>query len=329
MKRSAPYVIVSTFLFLTASGRLCGQSPTGNMQAVAAVDAPKSSVALKKTPDGLLVVTSRVDMVLIPVSVTDKQGRSVANLNKNNFRIFEDNRPQGLQNVSLEDAPTSIGIVVDTSASMESKLPRALLAMHELMANANPEDEFFLIPFSDQPGVPVGFTSSARTLEDALLATQASGYTALLDALSLAVAKMRDAKYSRRALVVISDGGDNHSRETASHLMQSVEESDVLIYAIGLYDESLQSIEEVLGPELLKKMSNRSGGATFDARDRHEISDAVRRIMSQVRFRYVLSYYPDQKPHDGKWHTIKVKLKVSRRPPLRVHAKAGYYALAR
>ena len=268
-------------------------------------------------------------MVLVPVSVTDKEGRSVVDLSKNNFRVFDNKKKQGLQNVSLEDEPTSIGIVVDTSASMENKISRVLLAVQQFIRNANAQDEFFLIAFSDRPRAPVGFTSAARTLEDAVIATPVGGYTALLDALDLAIAKMQDAKYERRAIVVLSDGGDNHSRETVSHLVHTVEESELLIYSVGIYDESLQSVEEILGPELLKKLSTRSGGAAFDARDGHEVSDAVRNIVSQVRTRYVLSYYPDQKPKDGKWHTIKVKLNVSPGQHLHVHAKAGYYALAK
>ena len=268
-------------------------------------------------------------MVLVPVSVTDKQGRSVTGLSKSNFRVFDDKKQQGLQNVSLEDEPTSIGVVVDTSASMENKIPRVLLAMHEFIRNSNPQDEFFLIAFSDRPRAPVGFTSSAQTLEDAVIATPVGGYTALLDALDLAIAKMQDAKYSRRAIVIISDGGDNHSRETVSHLVRTVEESELLIYSIGIYDESLQSVEVMLGPELLKKLSTRSGGAIFDARDGHDVSEAVRNIITQVRTRYVLSYYPDQKRKDGKWHTIKVKLNVSHGSHLHVHAKAGYYAIAK
>ena len=321
--------VLGMLALLVLVSRTYSQISSTELQAVAGTHAPARSISFNEQPDGAMVLRSRVDMVLVPVSVTDKQGRSVKGLSKDNFRVFDDNKQQGLQNVSLEDEPTSIAIVVDTSASMENKLPRAVFAMHELFVNANPQDEFFMVAFSDAPRAPVGFTSSARTLEDALVATPLGGMTALLDALSLAIAKMQDAKYSRRAIVVISDGGDNHSRETVPHLVRMVEESDLIIYSVGIYDESFQSMEEIWGPELLRKLSNRSGGALFDARDGRDISEAVRDIVNQVRTRYVLSYYPVRKPKDGKWHTIKVKLAGSHSHHLRVHAKAGYYAFAK
>jgi len=316
-------------MLLNFTGEVSSQIPTGGVQTISETRSGAQSILSNEKTDDPSIVSSRVDMVLVPVSVTDKEGRSVMDLSKDNFRVFDDNKQQGLQNVALEDEPTSIGIVVDTSASMENKIPRVLLAVHDFIRDANPQDEFFVITFSDRPRPPVRFTSSAQILEDAVIATPVGGYTALLDALDLAIAKMQDAKYSRRAIVVLSDGGDNHSRETVAHLVRTVEESELLIYSVGIYDGSSQSVEEILGPELLKKLSTRSGGAAFDARDGHEVSEAVRNVVGQVRTRYVLSYYPNQKPKDGRWHTIKVKLNGSHRPHLHVHAKAGYYALAK
>ena len=278
--------------------------------------------------DRATVLRSRVDMVLVPVSVTDKRERTVTDLRKDDFVLLDNNRPQTLTSVSLEDEPSSIGIVLDTSNSMANKIDRAKLAIHQLLTTFNSDDEFFLITFSDRPHSTVGFTSSPDLIENAVLATEINGYTALVDGINLALVTMREAKYSRKAIIVISDGGDNHSRERVSDLVRTVEECDILIYSIGLYDYAVATAEEMLGPALLEKLSKRSGGATFDATDGRETLKAVGQIFNQVRSRYVLSYYPGQKPEDGKFHTIRVRLHLPGRPSLHVHAKAGYYAVA-
>jgi Ca-activated chloride channel family protein len=162
-----------------------------------------------------------------------------------------------------------------------------------------------------------------------LLSATVGGHTALIDAIDLATLKMQDAKYSRRAIVLISDGGDNHSRETVESLERDLQERDLLIYSVGLYDLVLVTSEQILGPRLLTELSEKTGGAVFDARDRRDIEQAASSIANQVHSRYLLSYYPDKKPDDGKWHTIRVTLQVRHRRRLHVHAKAGYYGLQR
>jgi Ca-activated chloride channel family protein len=322
-----PYQTVRSIVLLAFVGTICFQ--IYGHEAAAETETPAQSALSSERTKGNMVLRSRVNMVLVPVSVTDKQERTVLSLSKDNFQVFEDNRRQAVQNVSLEDEPSSLGIVVDTSGSMKSKLSRTSLAVHELIGNANPNDELFLITFADRPRTPRNFTASPEGLEDALLVTAVGGVTALLDAVSLAVERMQDAKYPRRAIVIISDGGDNHSRETVSRLVNLVQESEILIYSIGLYDDSFQSIEEKQGPKLLEKLGEKSGGAAFVARDEGEITRAVRNIVHQVGTRYVLSYYPDHRSLGGQWHTIKVKLKLSHHSHLHVHAKAGYYALGK
>jgi len=269
---------------------------------------------------------SRVDMVLVPVSVTDRHEQTVTDLTKDDFVLLDNNRPQMLTSVSLEDEPSSIGIVLDTSNSMANKIDQAKLAIHQLLTSFNSDDEFFLITFSDRPHSPVGFTSSPELIEDAVLSTTIGGYTALVDGVNLALVTMREAKYPRKAIIVISDGRDNHSRARVADLVRTVEEGDILIYSIGLYDYAIGTAEEILGPALLEKLSKRSGGATFDAADGRETLKAVDDIFRQVRSRYVLSYYPGQRPDDGRFHSIRVRLHVPRRSHLHVHAKAGYYA---
>ena len=286
-----------------------------------------SKTQTSEEADRTTVLRSRVDMVLVPVSVTDKQERTVTDLTKDDFVLLDNNRPQTLTSVSLEDEPSSIGIVLDTSNSMANKIDRAKLAVHALLTNFNSDDEFFLITFSDRPHSPVGFTSSPELIENAVLGTEINGYTAVVDSINLALVTMREAKYSRKAIIVISDGGDNHSRGHVPDLVRTLEEGDILIYSIGLYDYGVATAAEILGPALLDKLTKRSGGAAFDTADGRETLEAVADIFRQVRSRYVLGYYPGRKPEDGKFHAIRVRLHVTHRPHLHVHAKAGYYAV--
>jgi Mg-chelatase subunit ChlD len=147
--------------------------------------------------DGSTVLQTRVDLVLVPVSVTDKRDRSVVGLAKDDFRLLENSRPQLIHSVSLENEPSSIAIVLDLSDSMEPKIGRALQAIHALLANANADDEFLLVTFSDQPRVAAGFTSSSEDIERVLLTATVGGHTALIDAIDLATIKMQDAKSHR------------------------------------------------------------------------------------------------------------------------------------
>ena len=321
------FLIAILFLGLATSGRT--QEGPSEMQGLTG---PRTSLNPQKKSyldAGSPVLHTHVDLVLVPVSVTDKRDHSVGGLAKDDFRLLENNRPQLIHSVSLENEPCSIGIVLDLSDSMEPKMSRALLAVHALLANANADDEFLLITFSDQPRVAAGFTSSPEDIENVLLTATVGGHTALIDAMDLATVKMQDAKYSRRAIVLISDGGDNHSRETVEKLERGLQERDLLIYSVGLYDVALVTAEQILGPRLLTELSEKTGGAAFDARDRRDIEQAASGIANQVHSRYLLSYYPDKKPDDGKWHTIRVTLLVPHKKRLHVHAKSGYYGIQR
>ena len=322
------FLIPIILLALSGNGRTQEEGP-GEMQGRAR---PRISYSPQKTSyldTGLAVLQSHVNLVLVPVSVTDKRDHSVVGLDKDDFQLSENNRPQRIHSVSLENEPSSIAIVLDLSDSMENKISRALLAIHALLANANAEDEFLLITFSDRPRVAAGFTSSTDEIESVLLSATVAGHTALIVAIDLATTKMQEAKYSRRAIVLISDGGDNHSRETIENLERDLQERDLLIYGVGLYDLSLVTAEQILGPRLMTELSEKSGGTAFDARDRRDIEQAASSIANQVHWRYLLSYYPDKKPDDGKWHTIRVTLLVRDKKHLHVHAKTGYYGLQR
>jgi Ca-activated chloride channel family protein len=270
-----------------------------------------------------------VDLVLVPVTVTDPMNRLVTGLEKENFQLFEGSTEQEIRTFSSEDAPVSLGVIFDSSGSMSSKMERAKEAVVEFFKTANPQDEFFMITFSDEPEVVSDFTSSVDEIQNKLVFAVPRHRTALLDAIYMGVNKMRQAKYPKKALLIISDGGDNHSRYTENEIKSVVKEADVMIYAIGIYDRYASAIEERLGPQLLSDIAELTGGRAFTIDNPNDLGDVATKIGVELRNQYVLGYRPSKIVRDGKWRKIKVKLLPPKGlPPLRVYARTGYYAPA-
>jgi Ca-activated chloride channel family protein len=268
-----------------------------------------------------------VDMVLVPVTITDPLNRLVTGLDRENFNLFEGKDQQEIKTFSSEDAPVSIGVIFDMSASMSSKIERAREAVVEFFKTANPQDEFFMITFADKPEEIADFTNSVDDIQGRLLYTVPKGRTALLDAIYLGVNKMRAAKYPKKALLIISDGGDNHSRYTEGEIKSMVKEADILIYAIGIYDHYFPTDEERLGPALLADVTELTGGRAFTIDNPNDLADVSTKIGIELRNQYVIGYRPKNPVRDGKWRKIKVKLSPPKGlPPLKVYAKTGYYA---
>jgi Ca-activated chloride channel homolog len=268
-----------------------------------------------------------VDMVLVPVTITDPMNRLVTGLDRDNFNLFEGKERQEIKTFSSEDAPVSLGVIFDMSGSMSSKIERAREAVVEFFKTANPQDEFFMITFADKPDEISDFTTSVEDIQGKLVYTIPKGRTALLDAIYLGVTKMRQARYPKKSLLIISDGGDNHSRYTEGEIRSMVKEADVLIYAIGIYDHYFPTEEERLGPTLLSEVAELTGGRAFTIDNPNDLADVSTKIGIELRNQYVLGYRPKNPVHDGKWRKIKVKLLPPKGlPPLRVYAKTGYYA---
>ncbi len=268
-----------------------------------------------------------VDMVLVPVTITDPLNRLVTGLDRENFNLFEGKDQQEIKTFSSEDAPVSIGVIFDMSGSMSSKIERAREAVVEFFKTANPQDEFFMITFADKPEEISDFTSSVDDIQGRLVYTVPRGRTALLDAIYLGVSKMRQAKYPKKALLIISDGGDNHSRYTEGEIRSMVKEADILIYAIGIYDHYFPTEEERLGPALLSDVTELTGGRAFTIDNPNDLADVSTKIGIELRNQYVIGYRPKNPVRDGKWRKIRVKLLPPKGlPPLKVYAKTGYYA---
>jgi Ca-activated chloride channel homolog len=277
---------------------------------------------------GAGLIRTSADLVMIPVTITDNMNRVITGLDRDNFQIFENKQAQEIKNFSSEDAPVSIGILMDVSGSMANKLERAREAVQQFCEASNPQDQFFLVTFSDAPRLATDFTDRPEEIENALLGARAKGRTSLLDAIYMGIRRMKDARYSRRALLIISDGGDNHSRYSDRDVKSAVKEADVLIYAVGTYDQYVTTQEEFLGPELLQNVAGVTGGQAYTLSNVAEMPEVTRAIGNRLRHQYMLTYRPQTRFHDGKWHKISVKLRLPKKWSsfLRVSARTGYYA---
>jgi Ca-activated chloride channel homolog len=272
-----------------------------------------------------------VSLVLINMTVTDPYDRLVTGLEKENFRVFEDGREQEVATFSSEDIPISIGVIFDMSGSMADKIGRARQAAVQFLKTANPRDEFFMVSFNDRAELTGGFTSSVDELQNRMMSTAAKGQTALLDAIYLGLSQMRSASHGKRALLVISDGGDNHSRYNERDIRNFLKEADCQLYVMGVFDinDMQRTDEEHYGPTLLSELAEMTGGRLFAVANLNDLPDIAAKIGMELRNQYVLGYKPSDARRNGTWRKVKVKLVPPKGlPPLSVYARTGYRAPA-
>lgn len=272
-----------------------------------------------------------VDLVLVPVTVTDSLSHPVVTLSQTDFLLYEGDKPQRIQYFSSEDAPISVALVLDFSGSMKNKIEYERQAVEEFFNNANPADEYFAISVSSKPKLLATSTSSIETLENRLGSMEPQGHTALFDAIYLGLQQLSHSHYKRKALLVVSDGGDNFSRYTLREIRSMVAESDVILYAIGLFDDVplplFKTLEERWGRKTLGSITDVSGGRTIAADSRQEIPQIAAIISRELRYQYVLGYRPEAATRDGKWRKVTVRTVTGEgRPNLHAHYKEGYFA---
>ncbi len=259
--------------------------------------------------------TIRLDVksVLVPVTVTDERDRPVEGLRKSDFQLFEDNVRQEILSVSIEDAPASVGLILDSSGSMGNKVNASAEAIDEFFKTSVAGDEFLLVRFSDKPHLVTGFTADFAEISGWVHATRAAGWTALNDALYMGIQKMKAARNPRKVILVLSDGGDNNSRYSSREIRELARESGVDIYAISLYQ----------GSRLLESVSDETGGRLIQVHHLSELPDAVERLSRVIRSQYVLNYYSTNSQNDGKYRRLRVELN---QPALHLSWRHGYYA---
>ena len=274
----------------------------------------------------------RIDanLVLIPVLVTDRNDRLITGLEKEHFKVFEDKVEQVITQFASEDAPVSIGLLIDCSGSMGPKLARSRAAVSEFLRTANAEDEFLLVTFNDHAELLTSFTNRIEEIQNRMMYMQSRGRTALLDAIYLALHEMKNGKHARKALLIISDGGDNSSRYSYRQVRNYIREADVQIYSIGILEPPStrgRSPEELAGPTLLQEIAQQTGGRLYEVDDLGQLQDIASKIGAALRNEYLLGYTPAEGKHDGKYHKISVKLDPPRGlPSLRATFRSGYYA---
>lgn len=323
MHRRFPFLA----LFLTVAVPMCTAQSDDSGPHIATRIQRALSVETRLPCEKSTSLKVDVDLVLVPVTVTDRQDRLVLGLEKDNFTVFERGNQQVIRHFSSEDAPVSLGILFDTSSSMYGKMERSREAVVQLLRSSNADDEFFVIGFAGRPELLVDFTSSVDAIQNGISTATPDGSTSLLDAVYLGLDKMRDAHNERKALLIISDGGDNHSRYNMKDVWSVVLEAGVQIYAMGIFDEAPRTKAERMGPDLLRALTDVSGGRTFPIHSLKKIGDAAGQLAIELRNQYLVGYRPIPLARDGKWHKVAVRVtprqNLSR---LHVYAKAGYYA---
>jgi Ca-activated chloride channel family protein len=263
--------------------------------------------------------TLRIDssMVLVPVTVTDAKDQPVTDLPADAFRVFEDNVEQQVVSLHREEGPVSVGFIFDASASMKKRMDRSIAAVDQFLKTLMPGDEFFAIRFNDRPALLTKFTQDPSDIIAALSGIQPEGWTALNDAICLGITQMKHARNKRRALIVLTDGGDNNSRYSDSEVRSIVRESDMRVYSIGLFER----------PHFLERLGMDSGGRAFYARRLEDLPDTVEKLSRDFRNQYVIGYTPDQRVNDGKYRNVRVEiLQTIKRMPLNVFWRRGYYS---
>ena len=269
-------------------------------------------------------------LVLVNVAVTDARGHFVTGLTRQDFQVFEEKTAQTVAYFSAEEAPVSVALVLDFSSSMASRFGQLQQAVAEFLKSANPQDEFCLIEFRDRAELSMGFTGAPEEIQNRVASTKPRGDTALLDAVYLGLRQMRKARNSRKILLIVSDGGDNHSRFSAREVENLARESDVEIYAIGVGASSVRPVYDLYdGPALLSELTEEAGGRCYEIDNARELPAVAEKIGRELRHQYVLGYVPSNRRHDGRYRHIQVKIaRAPGQPRLSAYWKRGYYAPA-
>jgi Ca-activated chloride channel family protein len=286
--------------------------------------------APRAAPQSDFTLRANSTLVVIPVSVTDAANHFVLNIERDSFSVFEDGVKQRVSQFADEDAPLSIGLLVDVSGSMGGKLQVSKNAVAEFLKTMNPNDEAFLIEFSDRADLALGFTRDWNAIADKMSSVRSGGLTALLDAVHLGLDEMKNAKNPRKALLILSDGGDNNSRYSGPEIKEVVQHADIQVYCMGVFEPVLSvglTAAEVSGPGLLAAIAEQTGGRVFPARSFSALPGIAKRIGIELRNEYILAYAPSNPNRDGTFRKVEVKLQ----PPdglsgLKMRWRTGYYA---
>ncbi len=288
---------------------------------------PRPHAAATKQTDTEPAPNLRVDtnLVQVPVTVTDKLGRPVIGLEKEHFHVLDNKIEQAIIRFAMDDEPVAVGFIFDISGSIGKMLGQYQLAAHEFFKTADPEDEFFLVEFESAPKLVVPLTKNAGDIRHEIMLTRSKGMTALLDGVYLAANEIRKSKLSKKALILISDGGENHSRYNFAEVKNALRETDTLLYSIGPSPDNAWGDNN---GRLLKQLAEITGGRLLEIGGT-DLADLSQKIIIDLRNRYVLYYSPQDRTRDGRFHRIDVQVVPPRGlGKLTPHWRTGYYAPA-
>jgi VWFA-related protein len=269
---------------------------------------------------------SDAPLVELHATVSDRQGRLITGLPESAFHVFENDAPQQIKVFRQEDAPVSLGLIVDNSASMRDKRARVAAALAAMVRASNPGDEEFVVNFNQTPALALDFTHDAARLEAALATLDSNGETALRDALDFGIEHVsRLGKADKKALVIVTDGEDNSSVVTLARVTRAAQQSGVLIYAIGLLSDGNER-EAARARRDLDAVTSASGGRAFYPNDVSEVDAIANQVAHELRNQYTIAYSPSNGRRDGTYRRIRVT--VDAQPDTVVKTRNGYYASA-
>jgi Ca-activated chloride channel homolog len=326
-----PRFLLAALLLLAsvAPSAWCFQRPSsGAGPAIEPRLRPEQRLANAQLTVPLADLHSEASMVLVSAHVSNAIGAPITDLAKESFRILEDGVEQPITYFASEETPVSVGFLFDSSASMRNKMRQSSEAAAAFLKTANKDDEFFLVEFNEHAKLSVPFTSDVNEVYQRVAHVKPLGRTSLLDAIQLALVQMKRAQHSRKAIVIVSDGGDNRSRYTVRQIKSAMLESDVQVYSMGIFDPEDQrkrTPEEKKGPELLGELSEESGGRHFNVDNLDDLPAISARIGEELRSQYILGYTPPKPDRDGKYHQIKLTLTMPA-PAFEIRYRRGYFA---
>lgn len=271
--------------------------------------------------------STNTDLVVLHVTVKDNKGTYLSGLSREQFGILEDGRPQTIRVFTSEDAPVTVGLLIDNSSSMWSTRERVIAAATSFAEASHPDDEMFALAFNERvraalpPSAP--FTSDSATLRAALTrAINARGRTALFDAVEAGLAYLAQGQFERKVLVVLSDGGDNASETTFDHVITKTQASNAVIYTVALVDPDQRGAN----PKVLKQIAEASGGEAFRPANARQVANVLLHIARDIRHTYTMGYVPTNTAHDGAFRRLRVIVESPDRRRLTVRTRGGYLA---
>ena len=275
---------------------------------------------------GSFRISVDVALVVLPATVTDRQGGFVSNLGEQDFEVYENGRPQHIRLFRNEDIPVTVGLVVDRSTSMRPKLAEVSAAARAFVRSSNRDDEMFIVDFNEKVslGLPsaVRFTNNTVLLANAIMTKPAGGETALYDAIAKALEELQAGSRDKKVLIVVSDGGDNASARKLAQVMKLAEQSSAVIYTIGVFDET----DEDRNPGVLKHLAQATGGEAFLPNQLSEVAPICERIARDIRHQYTIGYVPANPARDGAYRVIRVIARAKGHDKLSVRTRTGYIA---